>query len=114
MLLLLLGIVLTLLGLLFKLESWEMANEMLVSGLVISLVVGVMLFSRAFSKMGSGVEARFKTPLLLLVAGVVLVFFGAISKLESWGYASEMLIVGNILQLIGMVWLVYKALVPKK
>lgn len=113
-LLLVIGIVLTLLGMLFKLESWELASELLISGLVLTLVGGLMLFFKAFSQIGDGVVPKFRAPLLVLVAGVLLVFLGAISKLESWDYASELLILGNFLQLIGVVWLVYKVLTERK
>ena len=114
LLLLILGSILTLLGLLFKLESWELANEMLISGIVMCVTAGILLFSKTFSAMKSQVGAKFKTPLLIIAAGVMLIFFGALSKLESWGYASEMLMLGYFLQVTGILLLIYKALSGRK
>jgi|GEM_PF-2897485 len=109
LLLLILGFVLTLLGLLFKLESWELANEMLITGIAMCVTAGILLFSKTFSAIKSQVGAKFRTPLLIIASGTILTFFGALSKLESWGFASEMLLVGNFLQLTGVLLLVYKA-----
>ncbi len=54
-LLLIFGFVLTLLGLLFKLESWELANEMLITGVAMGVTAGILLFSKAFSVLKSQV-----------------------------------------------------------
>ena len=108
LLLLILGFILTLVGLLFKLESWELANEILLTGLAVCVTSGILLYFKAFSALKSQVGARFKTPLLIIAAGVILIFFGALSKLESWGYASEMLIIGKLLQVTGILLLIYK------
>jgi hypothetical protein len=113
-LLLIIGSVLSFLGMLFKLESWELANEMLLLGVVLGVVGGIMLFSKAISQMGKGAGSSFKIPLLIIAAGVVLVFVGAASKLESWNYASELLILGNLVQVIGLGWLVFKVLTGRK
>ncbi len=51
---------------------------------------------------------------LLLILGSILILLGALSKLESWAYATEMLLLGSLLQVTGVLLLVYKATSKRK
>jgi hypothetical protein len=52
--------------------------------------------------------------ILLLILGSILIFFGALSKLESWAYATEMLSLGILLEVTGTLPLVNSVLNKRK
>jgi hypothetical protein len=51
---------------------------------------------------------------LLLILGSILILLGALLKLESWGLANEMLSLGILLEVTGVLLLVYKAVSKRK
>ncbi len=57
---------------------------------------------------------KLKYALLIFLAAFIFVFLGALFKLESWAYASELLIVGLALKFIGGVLVLYKLLTHPK
>lgn len=57
---------------------------------------------------------KLKYALLILVAGFIVVTLGALFKLESWEYASELLIIGLALKFIGGILVLYKLLAYPK
>jgi membrane protease YdiL (CAAX protease family) len=111
---LIIGSILFLAGALFKLESWEGASTMLLSGIGL-LLTPVAIGSRKLinelltSKMKN--KGLLLVTLCVFVISTLLTLAGAVFKLESWEGASEMLIVGEvcffisiILAIITVIW----------
>ncbi|MFN0035496.1 MAG: hypothetical protein ACKVUS_10525 [Saprospiraceae bacterium] len=57
---------------------------------------------------------KLKYALLIFLAGFILIVLGMLFKLESWEFASELLIAGLILKFIGGILLIYKLLTHPK
>jgi hypothetical protein len=57
---------------------------------------------------------KMKHALLIFLSGFIVTALGALFKLESWEYASELLIVGLSLKFTGGILMLYKLLTHPK
>ncbi|MBC7778127.1 MAG: hypothetical protein H7246_22025 [Phycisphaerae bacterium] len=94
------GFFLTLMGLLFKLESWPNASVMLVLGMPLGFVGLVLIVLNAMKT----------KPNIFLIIGFFLTLMGFLFKLKSYPNVSEMLMLGMLLGFVGFVLAVLNAM----
>ena len=55
-------------------------------------------------------NSKFKTPLILLIIGMLLVIFGATFKIMHWPSANILLVIGLICEAVGLIMLIVNAM----
>jgi hypothetical protein len=94
------AIILLLLGGLFKVESWEGASEMLIAGFSFLALLVIIYIVTDVNQEKKQITLSKGLIILGGILGAILFVLGALFRVESWPWASEMLIAGFSLILL--------------
>jgi len=50
---------------------------------------------------------QFVTPLILFILGIIFTILGALFKIQHWQFASEILTIGALLEVLGLLVLIF-------
>ncbi len=98
-------------GALFKIQSWPYASELLTIGMLVFLFVSMLVvIFRTISEKSLAVFAYS----FFGLASVNLFIIGALFKIQSWPYASELLTIGTLFFLfVSILFVIFRAILEK-